>query len=250
MTPISSETPTIGLGRFISETQFTVPNHQRDFSWTDENVNAFLHDVEEARQKRSDIYFCGLMVFTRSSTNLLKVLDGQQRLATAVMIFSAIRNWFAKYLAYQKEQFQVEAQLLQIDEIGSTGKQPRLELTAPNNGIFQQYVINAVPLAEIEKAIAAIRDKPSEDRNRTLLKAALLVNRYVETKAEEQKSTDAAHDYFLDLIKYIRDTVQVVRFVLTDEGRLYDFRDTQRQGTGSSCSRSCEELSVQSGREL
>lgn len=57
-----ADTPTVGLGRFIKESRFEVPTHQRDFSWTDVYVTAFLRDVEDALRKRSDIYFCGLMV--------------------------------------------------------------------------------------------------------------------------------------------------------------------------------------------
>lgn len=105
-----ADTPTVGLGRFIKESRFTVPTHQRDFSWTDVYVNAFLKDIEDALKKKSDIYFCGLMVFTRSSSQLLRVLDGQQRLATTVMIFSAIRNWFRQHSAYKKEELLVETQ--------------------------------------------------------------------------------------------------------------------------------------------
>jgi uncharacterized protein with ParB-like and HNH nuclease domain len=80
MTIPLADTPTVGLGRFIKESRFVVPTHQRDFSWTNVYVTAFMKDVEEALKKKSDIYFCGLMVFTRASSQLLRVLDGQQRL--------------------------------------------------------------------------------------------------------------------------------------------------------------------------
>jgi hypothetical protein len=223
MTLPLSDTPTVGLGRFIKESRFIVPSHQRDFSWTDIYVNAFLRDVEDALDKKSEIYFCGLMVFTRTSSQLLKVLDGQQRLATTLMIFSAIRNWFRQYSAYKKQEIQIETQLLQTDDIGSTGIEPKLSLTPANNEVFQQFVIAAVPVSDIEKAI---KERQSEDRNKTLLKATLLVNRHIERKAAEFTTTDAARDYFVGLIQYLTDTVQVVRFVLPGDSAAYTIFET------------------------
>src|ERR1035437_4413811 len=131
MTPSLPDTPTIGLGRFIKDFRFIVPNHQRDFSWTDVYVRAFLRDVEDALKNQNAIYFCGLMVFTRKAANVLKVLDGQQRLATTVMIFSAIRNWFRRYGSYHKDEILIDSQLLKTEEIGSTAVEPKLTLTTP-----------------------------------------------------------------------------------------------------------------------
>jgi hypothetical protein len=227
MTMPLADTPTVGLGRFIKESRFVVPTHQRDFSWTDVYVNAFLKDVEDALKKKSDIYFCGLMVFTRSSSSqLLKVLDGQQRLATTLMVFSAMRNWFRQHTAFKKEEFLVETQLLQNDEIGGVGVEPKLILTPANNEIFQQFVIKPATIAEMERAL---KGRPSEDRNKTLLKAAVLVNKHIERRGNElskASTTEAARDYFVELIRYLTDTVQVVRFVLGGDNAAYTIFET------------------------
>lgn len=223
MTIPLADTPTVGLGRFIKESRFEVPTHQRDFSWTDVYVTAFLRDVEEALKKRSDIYFCGLMVFTRTSSQLLRVLDGQQRLATTLMIFSAIRNWFRQYSAFKKQELLVETQLLQFEDIGASVIEPKLILTPANNDAFQRYVIQAVPVSDIEKAI---KERQSEDRSKVLLKAALLINRHIEGRAAKFSTTEQAKDYFVDLIRYLTDTVQVVRFVLSGDSAAYTIFET------------------------
>jgi uncharacterized protein with ParB-like and HNH nuclease domain len=76
-----SDTPTVGLAQFIKESRFIVPNHQRDYSWTDIYVTAFLRDIEDALKNNSAIYFCGLMVLhellTRSS-KFLTASNGSQ----------------------------------------------------------------------------------------------------------------------------------------------------------------------------
>ena len=166
MTLPLSETPTVGLGRFIKESRFLVPNHQRDYSWTAVYVRAFLRDIEEALNNKNEIYFCGLMVFTKPEGQVLKVLDGQQRLATTLMIFSAIRNWMRLYEAYDKPVFQIETQLLQTDDIGGSGAEPKLILTPANNTYFQQYVIEAVPTSAIVKCL---KDRSVQDRKKYFL---------------------------------------------------------------------------------
>lgn len=221
---LPQDTPTIGLGRFIRISRFFVPSHQRDFSWTDIYVSAFLKDVEEALKKRSEIYFCGLMVFTRTPTSqVLRVLDGQQRLATTLMVFSALRNWFRQQSAFKKDEILVETQLLLNEEIGGTGIEPKLTLTPANNDVFQRYVVNAATLAEIERAL---KGRPVEDRNKTLLKAALLVNKHIERKAAEFATPDAAREYFLELIQYLTGTVQVVSFVVPTDNAAYTIFET------------------------
>lgn len=211
------------LGALHQGKSFFVPSHQRDFSWTDTNVTTFLSDIEDALSKKNQIYFCGLTVFTKSQESLLKVLDGQQRLATSIMIFSAIRNWLKKYPKFAKDEIRIETQLLQTDDIGADKAEPKLTLTPANNTIFQEYVTNHALVDSIKTKMESL---PSEDRNKTLLKAALLVNRHVEKKAAEFVSEDQAREYFLELIRYISDTVRVVSFVLADDKAAYTIFET------------------------
>lgn len=112
MTIPLAETPTVGLGQFIKEVRFQVPSHQRDYSWKEEYVKQFIDDITGALKEKDDLYFCGLMVFTKTDQPVFHVLDGQQRLATTLMIVSAIRNWLGGYSAFKKPQTQIEERYL------------------------------------------------------------------------------------------------------------------------------------------
>jgi len=91
MTVGLSEAP--GLGKLLIETRLTVPNHQRDYSWNVDEVKELIDDVTQALESGSDVYFVGLMVFVGSTEqSTLIVLDGQQRLATTVIVLAAIRG--------------------------------------------------------------------------------------------------------------------------------------------------------------
>lgn len=157
-----SETPTVGLGQFIKESRFRVPSHQRDYSWKEEYVTQFIDDIEAAMVEQEQIYFCGLMVFTKIEVPTLQVLDGQQRLATTLMILSAIRNWLSGYSAYQKAATQIEERYIGDSDLGKDAIEPKLILNSANNDAFRRYVIDTTPVSEIEKAIKGndILDSP------------------------------------------------------------------------------------------
>jgi hypothetical protein len=216
------DTPTVGLGQYITIGRFVVPTHQRDYSWTNDYVTEFLRDIEEAMKRESSIYFCGLMVFTKTPSAVLKVLDGQQRLATTIMIFSAIRNWFHKYSEFSKFEHQIEDYLGNSD-LGSDKVQPRLSLTPANNDAFQKFVIAAVPAADIAKAI---RNNSEGERSKTLLKAALLINKQIEARADQLGTKEAAKDYFINLGNFLTTTVRIVSFVVNDDAAAYTIFET------------------------
>ena len=140
-----SDTPTVGLGQFIKENRFNVPSHQRDYSWSEDYVKQFVDDIETALETREEIYFCGLMVFTKTDSPSLRVLDGQQRLATAIMLFSAIRNWLRGYTAYKKAETQVEQWYIGDSDLGEDTVEAKLVLNSANNDTFKRYVIDVVP---------------------------------------------------------------------------------------------------------
>jgi uncharacterized protein with ParB-like and HNH nuclease domain len=54
-----------GLGRLLIEHRFSVPNHQRDYSWTEDEVRELIEDVVTAVEHDSKVHFVGLMVFSR-----------------------------------------------------------------------------------------------------------------------------------------------------------------------------------------
>lgn len=69
-----AETPTVGLGQLIKESRFDVPVHQRDYAWTEAEINKFFDDVESAMERQEDLYFLGLMVFQVGERGILDLL--------------------------------------------------------------------------------------------------------------------------------------------------------------------------------
>ena len=57
-------------------------------------MEQFLEDIDTALKNNEPDYFIGLIVLVEPEENASwQILDGQQRLASSTMIYSAIRNW-------------------------------------------------------------------------------------------------------------------------------------------------------------
>ena len=74
-----------------------VPKFQRGYSWEKKHVEAFWTDVtgfqkESAVKGGPDKYFLGPIVLLQESKDVIHLLDGQQRLATAIVLFSAFET--------------------------------------------------------------------------------------------------------------------------------------------------------------
>ena len=83
--------------------QFMIPRFQRDYSWEKKNSEEFLDDIIKCltcRDGKLEIssYFLGTMLFIgnfdEKSDKEIQVVDGQQRITTITILFSAISDIF------------------------------------------------------------------------------------------------------------------------------------------------------------
>ncbi len=75
---------------------YVVPDYQREYVWTEKEVQQLLDDVDEqldARERRE--YFIGtVLVSPTQQKNHFEVIDGQQRLTTFFLLLCALRVRF------------------------------------------------------------------------------------------------------------------------------------------------------------
>lgn len=86
-----------------SKRQFVIPRFQREYSWDKKNYQEFLEDmignlvIKEGKISASQ-YFLGTMLFignfTEGTEQEIQVVDGQQRLTTITILFSALSDRF------------------------------------------------------------------------------------------------------------------------------------------------------------
>jgi Protein of unknown function DUF262 len=150
------EAPASGLGKLVQDERFAVPSHQRDYSWSVDEVSLLLDDIEAALVRGDKQYFVGLMVFLGAEGPEQIVLDGQQRLASAIIYFSAVRNWLGQYSPFQQDATQIQSSFIGRNELGERELQPRLILNTANHQAFLDYIVSAVPLTDIKIALSEV----------------------------------------------------------------------------------------------
>ena len=87
----------------VSGRQFLIPRFQREYSWERKNYKEFLEDMigclyVENGKLTNNQYFLGTMLFigdyAEGTDKEIQVVDGQQRLTTITILFSALSDRF------------------------------------------------------------------------------------------------------------------------------------------------------------
>ena len=83
--------------REIWEDKYVVPLYQRNFAWTEREINLLLQDIYDSFRKAPDSnYYIGSLIVLRRQDGTLEVIDGQQRLTTMVLLFRAFHARYEK----------------------------------------------------------------------------------------------------------------------------------------------------------
>ncbi len=92
MATIDFDSETLGNILFTRK-NLRVPVNQRAYAWKKEHVDDLLKDLNAAITKGSEEYFLGAIIVVPSKS-AVEVYDGQQRLATTLILIGAIRDFF------------------------------------------------------------------------------------------------------------------------------------------------------------
>lgn len=216
------EAPATGLGKLLQDERFIVPTHQRDYSWKVDEVTLLLDDIEAACDRKDKQYFIGLMVFMGAEGPEQFVLDGQQRLATAVIYFSAVRNWLMQYTEFQQDAAKIEDWFIGRSELRKKETQPRIVLNSANHQAFADYIVKGVPISDIKSQLKGMK---KYDRNRRMLEAAVYCHERIAGMTADNDAEQVANR-LCEVVDYIRDSVGVVRLNVKDEENAFTIFET------------------------
>lgn len=86
-----------GIGHVLNDRRLEVPIYQRSYSWGPQQLNDFWTDLSGAMTAQQSQYFLGNIVLSEEGADSGHVIiDGQQRLATTMILLAAIRNEYEK----------------------------------------------------------------------------------------------------------------------------------------------------------
>ena len=166
-----------------SDSRYKVPIHQRDFSWTLEEVMQLWDDITDSIIEDRPEYFLGTVVVQESREEKTRVIiDGQQRLATLTMLLSGIRTVY-------NENDDERADEVYNDYLGMRDRRtrvtdPRLSLNEVNEPVFQRLVVENSSDDEMK---VTINDKNTTPSNVLLARAALYIRDVIRQRSKNSK---------------------------------------------------------------
>ena len=144
------------IGPFVLQTAFEVPPNQRPYAWEIEHWTDLWEDlidtVKENADRTSDpfyaYHFFGPMFFAKKADSMgLRILDGQQRLATIIIGLAAIRD-ILRYLQFSGRMltvgFDLPGKISLFVEESLTGIPRQRVILGKENRTFFEKVINPV----------------------------------------------------------------------------------------------------------
>lgn len=199
---------------FISGRQFVIPRFQREYSWEKRNYKEFFDDILNGLEISGNIvspapYFVGTMLFvgnfTDNNKTEIQVVDGQQRLTTITILFSAMSEVFKSL----DEDALSSAMFKYVMTSDDDGNEVRIIKTKTSYPFFSYYIqdrdktnINEAPTTEEEENI-----KNTYDYFRSRLDEKQLKSYFT------KKTIDVSDISYVDILKAIRDQVLGCTFV-------------------------------------
>lgn len=126
---------------FSKDFEFHIPGYQRPYAWTEEETNLLFDDLFDFFQnEKTDNYFLGSIVLIKDENQMYAdVVDGQQRLTTLAILFSAMAYSFqdTEKQAVCKNYLQEKG-----NEFEGIPAKPRLFLREFDQDFFSKYIQN------------------------------------------------------------------------------------------------------------
>lgn len=167
-----------------SKRQFVIPRFQREYSWDKKNYQEFLEDmvgnlVIKNGKISSSQYFLGTMLFignfTEGTEQEIQVVDGQQRLTTITILFSALSDGFVE-LGQETLSSQLFSYIMTRDDDGNEVRILKSKTSYPFFSYFIQdkdKSLNPEAVTEEEHCIKETYEYFHAQLTETKLKAML-----------------------------------------------------------------------------
>jgi hypothetical protein len=194
-----------GLGHILRDHRLAVPVYQRSYAWNVEQVQQYVGDLQAALGSFQPSYFMGTVVLTASHEgDRLTIIDGQQRLATTVLLLAAIRSQLVE-AGEDMRAAVLESQYLATRSFETNDLEPRLALNAEDRTFFDQIVLTG-------EAGAAQPERQSHQRIAEAFNA-------LRTVMAEEVIRAGPHwrDMLFRWVSFIDAQVQVIRVVADND---------------------------------
>ena len=218
-----SQSITIGattIGKLLKEERLEVPPNQRSYRWKPEHAEDLFKDIRKEIDNRADEYFLGSIVSIETSGKIL-IYDGQQRLATTMILLAEIRNALIE-LENEKDAGIVERNFLFSERRGGADAVPHLTLNLEDKDFFFARILPR-PSPEAEKRQPTTRPRDSHKRLESVGRAA---KEFVKDSIIKKGSAEESDKNLNRWIDFIEKSLHVIWVQVTNERTAFTIFET------------------------
>lgn len=211
-----------GIATAINQNRLMVPVNQRSYKWEEEHVRDLFTDLETAIDNTEPEYFLGTMVFTRKSENELEIADGQQRLATTIMLLAAFRDYLSKDNTQKQLCASIQNDYLASYDADADETRPHLTLNTEDNDYFQKRVIAPPDDSMRLNGIVGKGKKPSH----VLINSAANIACEWVSKIVKTRDSTQQINRIKTWLKFLKNSARVILVVVPDPGKAFTIFET------------------------
>lgn len=187
---------------------YRIPNYQRQYSWTNEQLEVLWEDLYEGYENKSNdrCYFLGSIVVVKSG-DYLDLIDGQQRITTLMIMMDVLRKTFPNINADSEE-----INFVDLDKINScilhNGRRSRLQLQSDPNydALFNTKIIK-------RESYETIKQPTKIEMNYDNPEFKYLNTAYFFYKKFKELSPEKVNSF----VNYIFFKTNIIKIICTDE---------------------------------
>ena len=183
-----------------SPLSYRVPVYQRDFAWTDEEIETIWEDLLRSFEDDQPDYFLGAIVLSRvEDEKVREVVDGQQRLVALSMLFGIVSKEWSRRGEGNRE-LGVFRDYLGTEDRRTGETIPKLMLNAHNDTTFQKIVVQGNQIGSAER-------KSLSHSNRLIAAAYDILTKQVEDWLGSNHDQESA---LIDIEEYLANNTNLI----------------------------------------
>jgi hypothetical protein len=194
---------------------YIVPDFQRDYSWTETEVDELWTDITNTLDENRNEHFFGAIVVNNSDKPKLRLIDGQQRITTTSLLMCVLRN-----MANEKDDTQLSS-IISQKYLGSLDTrtrrtEPKLRLNDTNNQFYQENFVEPKDIIYLRKIKKFSQGQHKS--NKLMIESYILLYDKIEERAS--KSLDFIES-LIQIEECIRDKFNSIVISVADESNSY-----------------------------
>lgn len=201
-----------------------VPINQRSYAWKRTHVRDLYTDLNGALRAGAEEYFLGsIIVVVPDKADYIEVYDGQQRIATTMILIGAIRDFFEINLKDDKEANIITDQYL-IGAERRSQEVPKFTLSSADRDYFVNRVLRPPNHPERKAAVQKVQNDQKESHE-LINEAALEAAEFVKTITQKLHA-DAQSNALQGWIDYLEKNARVIWVEVQDQATAYRIFET------------------------